>query len=549
MLALLAILMIAAPSAAEERPVQIEAPGGGPCFDPAEFVARVPRPWVANPFTDAELTGVFKAEGRSEQTVRGFVDAPDGSVMRLRFCPARVGLYRWQIVFRAGEVTRTWEGTLRCDPSERAGPVIVDPDHPRHFKYAGSGRPFYHLGYTAYHLLDPTNDDAQIQALIDYCAREGFNKIRFLLTGYPRDSETGTTTGDVEYGVADPWSAPNYGARPGQVNALPAWPGKPHAYDFTRFNVEYWQKADRAARRMREAGIVATCIFTIEKQRLPKEYGALTKAEYLLYQYAIARLAAFDNVWWDLGNEHNEFRDVKWGQTMGRFVKEQDPYDRLLSAHAYADFLYPRAPWADFIITQQYGDEQAVYDWVMKYRDVPRPYVNEEYGYEGRGVRNQKGVPGGPGHGQDASRVRRSHWSIAMAGGYATYGDWDNGIAWYYMGEPGTGVGGTQLKHLRAFFEALPFSELEPAGPLVTEGFCLARRPDVYVLYLPRGGQSRIDLTGARPPLAARWFDPSTGRWQPGPALRAEPCTVESPSPQDWALLIRGGQADSRAAP
>src|SRR4029078_1404575 len=134
-----------------------------------------------------------------------------------------------------------------------------------------------------------------------------------------------------------------------------------HHYDFTRFNVAYWQKADRAVQRLRAAGIVATCIFTIEKQNPPKEYGTLSAAESRLYQYAIARLAAFDNVWWDLGNEHNEYRDRQWGQTMGAFVKKEDPYKRLLSAHAYQEFLYPRAQWADFIITQQYGYEDAMY--------------------------------------------------------------------------------------------------------------------------------------------------------------------------------------------
>ncbi len=166
---------------------------------------------------------------------------------------------------------------------------------------------------------------------------------------------------------------------------------------------------------MRERGIVATCILTIEKQNLPLEYGSLSDAEYRLYKYAVARLAAFDNVGWDLGNEHNEFRDVEWGNAMGAFIKAIDPFNRLTSAHAYANFLYPYAEWADFIITQHYGDEKTVHDWTLKHYSLPKPYINEEYGYEG-GVDK-------PGHAQNSDWVRRTHWSIAMAGGYASYGD------------------------------------------------------------------------------------------------------------------------------
>jgi hypothetical protein len=149
---------------------------------------------------------------------------------------------------------------------------------------------------------------------------------------------------------------------------------------------------------MRERGIVATCIVTIEKQDLPKEYGRLTEHELRLYRYAIARLAAFDNVWWDLGNEHNEFRDPAWGEAMGAVVKALDPYDRLTSAHAYAEFPYSGSAWADYIITQHYGDEQAVRSWTLKHLAVPKPYVNEEYGYEGSLDK--------PGHGQNADWIR-----------------------------------------------------------------------------------------------------------------------------------------------
>lgn len=510
----------------------LEAPESVPRFDPAEFVLRLANPPKVNPFTDVEFTGQFSGPNGRSWNVVGFCDAEDGSVFRLRFSPMEPGhVYTYRLTLRWGGVGREFSGRLKCVASNRPGPVVADPNHPRHFIHLGNKAWFYHLGFTAYHLLDVSNDDAQVDATIRYAAALGFNKIRFLLTGYPRDFDRRSSS-DVEHGVPDPWRAPNYGAKPGQVNPLPAWVGKPHAYDFTRFNVHYWQRVERAVKRMREFGIVATCIVTIEKQDLPKEYGALTDHEFRLYRYALARLGAFDNVWWDLGNEHNEYRDIHWGNAMGTFISTNLHLPQLISAHGYADFHYADSPWAGFIITQQYGDEKAVHDWALKYASFPKPYVNEEYGYEGQ---NDK-----PGHGQNCDWVRCSHWSIAMAGGYATYGDWSDGISYFYMGEPGPGRAALQLRHLRKFFEALPFYEFQSVDQLTTNGFCLARRPDIYVLYFPKGGQSEVELPESMPSqVRARWFDPRDGHWEDGPTVRPGRNQIRTPNAADWVLLIR----------
>jgi len=537
--AIVAVLVCQALAAARIEVSLVEQPKVVACFEAAEFVIKVSAegsPPFKNPFTDAELTGAFEGPDGSSLKVGGFCDSQDGSVYRLRFCPHRVGIYDCDLSFHADGVEKKLASKFICEPSNNSGPVIVDPNNPKHFMYAGSKKHFYHLGYTAYHLLDPSNDDSQVEAVIDYGLRHGFNKIRFLLTGYPRDTDK-RTSADVEFGVTDPWKAPNYGSEPGQVNALAAWLGQPHNYDWTRFNVAYWQRIDHTVKLMRQKGIVATCIITIEKQDLPKEYGRLTEHEYRLYRYAVARLAAFDNVWFDLGNEHNEFRDKLWGDTMGTFVKKCDPFGRLASAHGYDQFFYTDSTWADFIITQQYGEPQKVHQWALKYYATPKPYINEEYGYEGSLDK--------PGHGQSADLVRKCHWAIAMAGGYATYGDWSNGTSYFYMGHAGPGKAALQLKHLRSYFEKLPFWELTPHDELVTSGFCLAKPPEHFVFYFPTGGRITINLESAGgKTLASNWFDPQTGGYVPGPALNAGKNTITCPSSEDWVLYVQPANAN-----
>lgn len=506
--------------------VAVEAPSAVARFDAAEFVLRVEQPAFQNPFVDVAITGTFDTPGLAQPiVVQGFADAADGTVFRLRFSPALGDvMYHYRIRFSAPGAMRVFDGELRVEPSDRAGPVMVAPRRPKHFIHAGSRAPFYHLGYTAYHLLDDSNDDAQIAATLDYCVQHGFNKVRFLLSGYPRDSARGKG-GDVDYGVsAEAQRAWNYGARRGQMHTLPTWAGQDHAFDFARFNVAFWQKAERAIRAMRERGIVAQCIFTIEKQTLQADYGWLTENEYRLYRYGVARLAAFDNVWWDLGNEINEVRDAAWGETMGAFVRLQDPYDRLLSAHGHAEFPYARSPWADFVIAQHYGKLDELHGWAQRFHEVAKPFVNEEYGYEGEVDR--------PGHAMNADWVRRSHWTLAMAGGYGTYGDHSGGVAWFYMGEPGNGKAPAQLKHLRTFFEALPFQDLEPKPQLATRGYCLAQPGAVYVIYLPAGGETEINLFGApagRFQLA--WFDPRTGTTTDGGRVESRGRRKLGPAP------------------
>ncbi len=527
--------LLASLAPAEAAVVVKPGPARVACFDVYEVSVEVEPPATGNPFTDVEVRAVFTPRGGAPVEVEGFCDDQAGRLFRVRFCPSVPGTTCAYALTTNLSPGHTYTGSFRTTGPTGMEPVVVDPEHPKHFMYAGSRRPFYHMGLTAYHLLDPANDERDTEALLDYCVLNGFNKVRFLLTGYPRDNDP-RPADDPSYRPAeqwtagDPWQLPNYGAPPGRLNPLPAWLGQPHRYDFTRLNVAYWQRADRALAAMRERGIVGTCILTIEKQGLPNEYGALTDDEQRLYRYAVARLAAFANVWWDLGNEHNEYRGPEWAAEIGGRMKAGDPYDRLCSAHAYADWAYDDQPWADFIITQQYGTCAEVNAWALKYAAIPKPYVNEEYGYEGG--------RDAPGHGMSTDWVRRGHWSIALAGGYATYGDWSAGTP-FYTGTVGDGRAPAQLRHLREVFEGLPFPLMQPHNDLVGENaFCLAQPGKVYLVYLPDGGETTLRVPPGTPGYTLTWVNPRTGeRSKPEPVAAGE-ALLRAPQEGDWVALV-----------
>ena len=69
----------------------------------------------------------------------------------------------YTILYREAGFEKTLRGSFRAIPSGRRGPVRVDPKHPYHFVWEGTGEHYFYNGTTAYWLLG-VRDDAEIQA-------------------------------------------------------------------------------------------------------------------------------------------------------------------------------------------------------------------------------------------------------------------------------------------------------------------------------------------------------------------------------------------------
>ena len=98
-----------------------------------------------------------------------------------------------------------------------------------------------------------------------------------------------------------------------------------------------------------------------------------------------------------------------------------------------------------------------------------------------------------------------------------------------------------QFGALHDFFTALPFWRMQPFGGVTGDAVALADPGKIYVIYLPHGGAATVDLSAARGPLTAVWFNPRSGTFdQP---LRVAPTDhrqdFQAPDAQDWALLVK----------
>jgi hypothetical protein len=77
--------------------------------------------------------------------------------------------------------------------------------------------------------------------------------------------------------------------------------------DFTRFNVPYWQKWERMLRFARDRDMIISAVLDIPTQNAHAAAGSEDERRYI--RYAIARLGAFSNYTYDLGDDLDSFRD------------------------------------------------------------------------------------------------------------------------------------------------------------------------------------------------------------------------------------------------
>jgi hypothetical protein len=216
-------------------PAQVER------FDYVEITASVRAPNVHNPFTDASLTGVLEtADGSRRWNVEGFADSEDGSVFRIRLMPIAAGDYRYTIRYREGNFQRTAEGKFRAVEAHRLGLLGVDPAYPWHFIWTGTGEHFFFNGTTAYFLMG-WKEAHTIDFSIERLHRLKVNRMRVAIAG-----REGTFFGEPvmngpEWSVfLTPWRA--------EKTEDYTHPG----FDYSRFNISYWQRLERMLRFARE---------------------------------------------------------------------------------------------------------------------------------------------------------------------------------------------------------------------------------------------------------------------------------------------------------
>ena len=490
----------------------------------------------AHPFTDVAVDAIFSLKGGPQTNIAGFCDSEDGRVFRVRFMPDKAGEYDWAATWRHGSSARTFHGSFGATADHRKGILRVDKDHPWHFVWEGTGEHYFFNGTTAYLLLG-WQDEKVIREAIDRLARLKVNRMRVLLNGRPSMSFWGEpiVPGMGFNASVDPWPA----RRPDDAS----YPD----FDYSRFNVSHFQRFERMLRHARTKDVIISVVLDWNDSREHPAAGSQDERRY--YRYAAARLAAFSNVTWDLGDDISSFRSSQWAHEMGTFLWNCDPYHHLATDHPTDNNQQDRkAEWFGFTSFQEWSRPQ--HAWMLKQREIQRqtgriiPQTNEEYGYEDHYPNWAKYGPPTA----SADNMRRIGWEIAMAGCYQTTGETARRGTGYWPDTGGgwvNGRGDSSMTMLEGYARVLDFItsfdwwKADPHDELVDGGaFCLAEPGNVYAVYLPRGGSATIRLESGR--YDAAWFDPRTGKRSElsaatGPTWKSP----RSASDDDWALLLK----------
>jgi Protein of unknown function (DUF4038)/Domain of unknown function (DUF5060) len=533
-------IVLLAPLALLARPSRVSfsaPPARIDRFDFVEIVATVQNPDVRNPFLDATLTGTLESgDGSHQWNVAGFADSDDGSIFRIRLMAPLEGSYRYSVTYRQGDFAQSSSGVFRAAEAHRRGLLVVDPDYPWHFLWQGTGEHFFFNGTTAYFLMG-WKDDNTIDFSIERLARLRINRMRVSIAGREATMFGEPVMNGPNWSVfLTPW--------PAQNTADYNHPG----FDYSRFNLVYWRKFERMLRFARDRDMNISLVLDMNDSFVHPAAGSQDEQRYI--RYAVARLAPFSNITWDLGDDLDSYRDERWTHETGTLLQGWDPYKHLETSHpVHIEHQDRASSWFGFTSYQEWSRDQ--HRLMLESRALQQkvgriiPQTNEEYGYEDHYP--LWALPGS----DSADVLRRTAWDIVMAGGYQTAGETarrgtnirpDLGGGWMNGRGDDTMTMFLGYGHMVDFFTSFAWWKTNPHDELVDKGNeCLADPGQIYAVYLPHGGKVAVRLQPGH--YRGLWFSAMTGEKIELPPIDGPSWTSpESPDQNDWALLIESAQ-------
>lgn len=311
------------------------------------------------------------------------------------------------------------------------------------------------------------------------------------------------------------------------------------------------------------------------RPNLDKEIGAEKIQRW--WRYLAHRFGAY-NVIWVLAGEYNMNNyggfPIDFWKSLGRLIKQEDPYDRIVSLHNTPPFwdggaeapqwstgaVLHQETWLDYNQSQvghgKYANEMIPQVVSEEYHRKPsKPIVVTEPWYEF--------IEGNP-TGKD---IRFAAWSAILSGSAGhTYGGGHVWLASVPESPGGNGPwpiekgfdrttydyeGAMSMKYLAGFFKNIKWWEMAPHPELISEypqPFCLAKPGEEYVVYLRYAGTVKVlmDDSAVSEQYQYHWFNPATGKSSDPKTIHGNSILEFScpesypdiPDYKDWVLYI-----------
>ena len=475
----------------------------------------------ANSFIDVTLAVTVTSPSGPAQTFEGFFDGDgvggqSGIVWKFRYMPTETGTHSFSTSSNDPQLDGQ-SGSFDCVVStssnqfEKSGHVVIHPANPHAFAHH-DGTGFFWNGDTEWFFLSDDISESDRNTAIDFLGNKDMNNL--LMTMINADT-------------------------------LPVYPW-PTTGDQLHMDLDKMRRWERAVERLLANDIMADLWFYSDDT--PWRPAASSAEEDLLFRYVIARFGAYANVSWNLGLEYSEYRSAAWVDSQGQFVKDQDPYDHILSVHQVPGDTYdfPGDQNLDHTSLQSFtaGPDQ-LNSIVIANRSavvgagVAIPVCHEEFFIEGAGA-------------SSVTDGRQKAWAVATAGGC-----YKSASLGFWIGTPyTTGQHFDDAQILFNTFTGTNWWEMSPDNSLVSNGgsgrYCLANTTAVdpeYLVYSTSGSSFTIDLSAVAGQVSVNWTDPVTGASSSGTVVGGGVATFSNPFGSGESAVHVGGLPPPNQAP
>ncbi|MBN2137366.1 MAG: DUF5060 domain-containing protein [Sedimentisphaerales bacterium] len=544
-----------------------------------------------NPFLDYRLNVTF-SKGDKRYVVAGYyaadgtawqTGATSGNKWRVHFAPDDEGKWSYEVSFRKGKdiaLSSDPEAGSAAGPDGTKGGFEIGPtnksgrDHrgkgmlryvgKRYLQFAETGQWFLKGGadspenFLAYADFDGTYDTAKLErkgeAAGDKFIHEYQPHIKDFKAGDPtwKNGKGKGIIGALNYlaskGMNSVYFIP-YNIDGGDGKDVWPWTNPKERYRFDCSKLDQWEIVFS---HMDKLGLMMHIITQETENDQGLDSGELGRQRKLYYRELIARFGHHLALVWNLGEENTNTTTQQ--KAFCRYIKDLDPYDHPIVCHTfpgkYDEVYRPLLKYEYFEgpSLQTNDTHNQTVKWLDESAKTGRVWFVslDEIGPADTGVKPDKDD-----YWHD--EVRHKHlWGHLMGGGA--------GVEWYF---------GYKFAHndlncedwrsrehmwdmtryaLEFFRERLPFWEMMHNDALtsVKDDYCFAKIGEVYVIYLPKGGTTELDLGEKSASYAVQWFNPRTGgalrtgsvRTVTGPG-RVVVGQAPDDEDKDWVVLVK----------
>jgi len=553
-----------------------------------------------NPFLNYRLNVTFK-NGQKSITVPGFYAADGnagetstdaGDVWKVYFRPDAIGEWDYTVSFRKGTdiaISEDINAGEAVDFDGQTGKIQVAAADAstngrlqyvgkRYLQYAESGKYFLKGGADS-----PENFLGYVD--FDGTARGGLSK--------EREGEASAKDGlhKFEPHIKD-WKAgdPTWqnGKGKGMIGALNYLASKgmnsvyfltmniegdgKDVYPYTSYEERFRFDCSKLAQweivfdHMDELGLMQHIVLQETENETLLDNGDTGKERKLYLREMIARFAHHPQVKWNIGEENGPThwspiaQNTTQQKAMVSYLKNHDPYQNFVVIHSHSSF-HNRDSLFNLLLGFQDLDgmsmqvnrkkyiHEVTKDWLKKSANNGKQWVMpmDEIGPHWRGADPDDRVD----NNQDTVRAW-ALWGNLMAGGA--------GAEWYFGYRNHNDDLGCEdwrsrdqlwdyTRHALTFFqEYLPFAEMTSQDELLNgnQAYCLAKKGEIYAVYLTFGGKATLDLSGTSDSFSVDWYNPRTGgALQKGGIQQLEGGNVvnlgnpPADEDKDWVVLLR----------